>query len=168
MATQDASDNSDNLRASGFITRQPPIFASHDEERLHRKQRLAATCRIFGQMGFAEGLLGHITVRDPENPDYFWANPLAVSFNRMRVSDLVLVDHAGSLIEGEQPVNPVGVMLHSAIHRAHADVVAVCHAHSTYGSAWSALGRPIAPITQDTAIFHDDQAIIREPRYGQR
>ena len=89
---------------------------------------------------------------------------LAVSFNRMRVSDLVLVDHAGSLIEGEQPVNPVGVMLHSAIHRAHADVVAVCHAHSTYGSAWSALGRPIAPITQDTAIFHDDQAIIREPR----
>lgn len=150
--------------ASGFITRQPPQFNSFDEERTHRKQRLAATCRIFGQRGFAEGLLGHVTVRDPENPDHFWANPLAVSFNRMRVSDLVTVDHAGNLVHGRQPVNPVGVMLHSAIHRAYPDVAAVCHAHSTYGSAWSALGRPIAPITQDTAIFHGDQAIIREPR----
>jgi ribulose-5-phosphate 4-epimerase/fuculose-1-phosphate aldolase len=33
-----------------------------------------------------------------------------------------------------------------------------------HGSAWSAFARPIDPITQDTAIFYDDQAIVREPR----
>jgi ribulose-5-phosphate 4-epimerase/fuculose-1-phosphate aldolase len=157
------SSNTENP-AQGFLTRQPPTFDSIDEERAHRKQRLAATCRIFGARGFAEGLLGHVTVRDPESPEQFWANPLATPFTRMRVSDLVLVDHSGNLIHGRQPVNPVGVMLHSAIHRAYPEVTAVCHAHSTYGSAWSALGRPIAPITQDTAIFHGDQAIITEPR----
>ena len=33
------------------------------EERLHRKQRLAAAFRIFGQWGLGEGAAGHITVR---------------------------------------------------------------------------------------------------------
>jgi len=149
---------------SGFLVRRPPTFTSPAEAREHRKQRLAATCRIFGVRGFAEGLLGHVTVRDPEYDDCFWANPLAISFNQLRVSDLVLVDHEGTLVQGKQPVNPVGVRLHAAIHQAYPDIVAVCHAHTPHGSAWSALGRPVAPITQDTAIFYNDQAIIREPR----
>ncbi|MDA7772124.1 class II aldolase/adducin family protein, partial [Pseudomonadales bacterium] len=66
--------------------------------------------------------------------------------------------------KGSRPVNPVGVRLHAAVHRAYPAVTAVCHAHSIHGSAWSAFGRPIEPITQDTAVFFDDQAIIREPR----
>ncbi len=150
--------------AEGFLVRRPPSFETVEEERAHRLQRLAGTCRIFGAAGFSEGLLGHVTVRDPEHPDRFWANPLGISFNRIRVSDLVLVDHDGTLIRGERPVNPVGVLLHAAVHRARPEVVAVCHAHSTHGSAWSSLGRPVEPITQDTAIFHGQQAIITEPR----
>ena len=149
---------------SGFATLSPPTFDSVEDERTHVKQRLAGVCRIFGRAGFSVGLLGHVTVRDPEDPERFWANPLGISFNRIRTSDLVQVDHDGNLTHGERPVNPVGVLLHSAVHRARPDVNAVCHAHSTYGSAWSAFGRPVALITQDTAVFHGDQAIIREPR----
>lgn len=148
----------------GFITRLPPTFDTVEQERAHRIERLAGVCRIFGQAGFSEGLLGHVTVRDPEFDDRFWANPLGISFNRMRVRDIVQVDHEGNLLHGNSPVNPVGLLLHSAVHRARPDVVAVCHAHSTYGSAWSTQGRPVAPITQDTAVFYDQQAIIREPR----
>ena len=37
-----------------------------EEERLHRKQRLAAAYRLFGKFGFDEGIAGHITARDPE------------------------------------------------------------------------------------------------------
>ena len=62
------------------------------------------------------------------------------------------------------PVNPVGVRLHAAVHRARPEVVAVCHAHSVYGSAWSSFARPAEPITQDTAIFFEDQSIVTEPR----
>ena len=148
----------------GFITRTPPVFDNLDDERQHRIERLAGACRIFGKAGFSQSLLGHITVRDPENPEHFWANPIGVSFNRMRVSDIVLVDHLGQLIKGTKPVNPVGVLLHSAIHRAYPEITAVCHAHSVFGSAWSAFSRPIDPVTQDTAIFFEDQAIMREPR----
>ena len=150
--------------AKGFITRTAPTFDNPESERQHRIQRLVAACRVFGRAGFSQGLLGHVTVRDPEHPDQFWANPIGISFNRMRVSDVVLVDHHGTLLQGSNPVNPVGVLLHAAIHRAYPEVTAVCHAHSVYGSAWSAFARPLDPITQDTAIFFEDQAILREPR----
>ena len=38
-----------------------PVFASVAEERLHRKQELAAAFRVFGRFGFSEGVAGHIT-----------------------------------------------------------------------------------------------------------
>ena len=47
---------------------------------------------------------------------------------------------------------------------ARPEVVAVCHAHSQYGKAWSTLGRVLDPITQDSAVFHGQQVVIREPR----
>ena len=158
------SEKVESRSANGFATRNPPIFESVEDDRRHRIERLAAACRIFGRAGFSEGLLGHITVRDPEDPDHFWANPLGISFRLIKASDMVLVDHAGNILKGSRPVNPVGVRLHAAVHRAYPAVTAVCHAHSIHGSAWSAFGRPIEPITQDTAVFFDDQAIIREPR----
>lgn len=46
------------------------------EERLHRKQRLAATFRLFARHGFDQGLAGHVTARDPEHTDSSWVNPL--------------------------------------------------------------------------------------------
>ena len=70
-------------------------FDSVDEERLHRKQRLAASFRLFGTFGFDEGVAGHITVRDPEHLDRFWVNPFGMNFKHIRVSDLICVDHTG-------------------------------------------------------------------------
>jgi hypothetical protein len=58
---------------------------SRGAERLKRKQRLAASLRIFGKFGFDEGVAGHITVRDPEQLDHFWVNPMGRSFKQMRV-----------------------------------------------------------------------------------
>ena len=60
----------------------PPTFDSPEDERLHRKQRLAATFRLFGRFGFNEGVAGHVTARDPEHPELFWVNPFGLSFDR--------------------------------------------------------------------------------------
>src|SRR6185312_2931423 len=88
--------------------RQPhtlPEFASVEEERRHRKQRLAASFRLFGQFGFDEGVAGHITARDPELLDHFWVNPLGMSFKQVRVRDLLLVNERGEVVEGTWPLN---------------------------------------------------------------
>lgn len=150
--------------ASKFSTRKAPVFSTAAEERRHRLERLTGVCRIFGRFGFSEGLLGHITVRDPEDPDLLWVNPVGVSFRQIKVSDLIQVNHHGDVLVGKRPVNPVGLLLHSAIHEARPEIVAVCHAHSLYGKAWSSLGRLLDPITQDACVLFGHQVLIREPR----
>ena len=138
----------------------PPVFATVEEERLHRKQRLAAAFRLFGRFGFSEGIAGHITVRDPELTDHFWVNPFAVHFGLIRVSDLVLLSHDGQIVEGAKSVNAAAFAIHSAVHAIRPDVVAAAHAHSVYGKAWASLGRTLDPITQDACAFYGDQGLF--------
>jgi len=51
--------------------RSYPKFATLEEERLYRKQHLAAAFRVFADRGFDEGVAGHISVRDPILTDHF-------------------------------------------------------------------------------------------------
>jgi ribulose-5-phosphate 4-epimerase/fuculose-1-phosphate aldolase len=138
----------------------PPSFSSVEEERLHRKQRLAAAFRMFSKCGFDEGVAGHITARDPELTDHFWVNPFGMHFGQVRVSDLILVNDSGEVVEGGRPVNAAAFAIHSQVHRARPDVVAAAHAHSLYGKSWSSLGRLLDPITQDACAFYGDHALF--------
>lgn len=138
----------------------PPTFETVEDERLHRKQRLAAAFRIFAQCGFDEGVAGHITARDPEHADRFWVNPFGLHFGLIRASDLVCVDHEGTVVEGNAVVNRAAFVIHSQVHAARPDAVAAAHAHSLHGKAWSALGRTLDPITQDACAFHGDHGLF--------
>jgi ribulose-5-phosphate 4-epimerase/fuculose-1-phosphate aldolase len=131
-----------------------------EAQRLHRKQRLAAAFRIFAKLGYDEGVAGHITARDPERLDHFWVNPFAMHFGMIRVSDLILVDHQGEVVEGSYGVNRAAFAIHSQVHAARPDVVAAAHTHSVHGKAWSSLGRLLDPITQDACAFYNDHALF--------
>lgn len=137
----------------------PPVFATLAEERLHRKQRLAAAFRLFSKFGFDEGVAGHITARDPEFTDTFWVNPFGVHFSQITVSNLIRVDHHGNVVEGNKPVNAAAFAIHSRIHLMRPNAVAAAHTHSTYGRAWSTLGRKLDHITQDSCAFYNDHAL---------
>lgn len=140
----------------------PPKFASVQEERQHRKERLAGAFRLFGKFGFSEGVAGHITARDPEHLDQFWVNPFGMHFSHIRASDLVLVDHSGKVMNGKYVINDAAFAIHSGIHAARPDVIAAAHAHSLYGKTWSTLGRLLDPISQDACAFYDDQALFAD------
>lgn len=140
----------------------PPVFATVEEERDHRRHKLAGALRIFGRLGFGEGVAGHITVRDPEHTDHFWVNPFGMSFRHVRARDLILVNHAGEVVYGEHPVNRAAFVIHAAIHQARPDIVAAAHSHSPYGKSFSSLGIPLAPLTQDACIFYEDHVVIAE------
>lgn len=51
--------------------RSYPKFEKLEDERLYRKQHLAAAYRVFAARGFDEGVAGHISVRDPILTDHF-------------------------------------------------------------------------------------------------
>lgn len=141
---------------------RPPVFDTIEEERQHRKERLAASFRLFGRFGFDEGVAGHITARDPEEPDHFWVNPFGMSFKQISASDLICVDHDGNVVIGDRPVNGAAFAIHSRVHAARPDVIAAAHSHSLYGKTWSAFRRELDPLTQDSCIFYDDHAVFND------
>ncbi len=150
----------DSMTRTIFDVPQPPVFATVEDERRHRKERLAASFRLFSRFGFDEGVAGHITARDPELTDHFWVNPFGMHFSQIRVSDLILVNHEGEVVEGRRPVNRAAFAIHSQVHAARPDVVAAAHAHSLYGKSWSSLGRLLDPITQDVCAFYKDHGLF--------
>lgn len=133
---------------------------SPEDIRRDRKNKLAAALRLFGKFGFDEGVAGHITVRDPERLDHFWVNPMGRSFKQMKVSDLLLVDHHGNVVEGNGLLNGAAFTIHSRIHMAHPNVNAAAHSHSVHGKAFSALGKTLDPLTQDSCAFYDDHVLF--------
>ncbi|KAJ2744471.1 hypothetical protein GGI20_002945 [Coemansia sp. BCRC 34301] len=143
-----------------FTMPQPPTFDSVEEERRHLKQRLVAAFRVFAKLGLDEGIAGHLTCRDPEHPSLFWVNPFGKSFSTVRAKDLLLVDHSGSVLKGNSPLNAAAFVIHSKIHAARPDAVAACHSHSLYGKAFSSLAKPLLPITQDACMFYEDHAVF--------
>jgi ribulose-5-phosphate 4-epimerase/fuculose-1-phosphate aldolase len=147
-----------------------PKFATVEEERLHRKQRLAASFRLFGRFGFDEGVAGHITARDPEHTDQFWVNPFGRNFKHVRV-----VDRNGTVVHGDAFVNQAAFAIHSQVHEARPEIVAAAHSHSLHGKAWSSLGRLLDPLTQDACAFFEDHAlfddytgVVLDPEEGKR
>jgi ribulose-5-phosphate 4-epimerase/fuculose-1-phosphate aldolase len=150
--------------AATFAALAPPPFTSIPDERLHGKQKLTAGFRILAALGMAEGVAGHITLRDPEHTDTFWVNPFGKGFSQICVSDLLRVDEAGRIVEGEGTLNVSAFAIHAEIHRARPDVAAAAHVHSLYGKSWSALGRLLDPISQDACVFFEDHVFHDDTR----
>lgn len=138
----------------------PPTFKTVEDERQHRKERMAATFRLFSKMGFDEGVAGHVTARDPELTDHFWVNPFGMHFGSIRVSDLILCNHEGEVVQGSWDVNRAAFAIHSQIHAARPDVVAAAHTHSLHGKAFSSLGQLLDPLTQDACAFYGDHSLF--------
>lgn len=146
----------------GLIFPEMPSFLSLEEERRYGKEHLVGACRMFAKQKFDYGFAGHLTLRDPEHKNLYWTNPMAVPFSAVNMSNLILVDHEGNVVEGDYAVNRAGFVLHAAVHEEHPSIVAMCHAHTIFGTAWAATGRELDPISQDAAAFFEDHCVIDE------
>jgi ribulose-5-phosphate 4-epimerase/fuculose-1-phosphate aldolase len=158
-----------------LVFRLPTPFTDPAVERRHRKERLAGALRLFGRFGFEEGVAGHITARDPEYPDHFWVNPFGMSFKHIKVSDLLLSNHDGEVVQGRHRVNRAAFAIHSAVHKARPDVIGAAHSHSLYGKALSATTQQLEPLTQDACAFYEDHGcyenysgVANDPEEGRR
>ena len=85
FASRDAQNN---------IINNPDIptsekFSDPIEEQKHRKKRLVVSLKLFSSFGFDEGVAGHITVRDPVDPESFWVNPFGIHFSEVGITDLI-------------------------------------------------------------------------------
>ncbi|KAE8359958.1 class II aldolase/adducin N-terminal [Aspergillus caelatus] len=140
-----------------------PKFDDPYKSRQWQLEHMAAAFRVFARKGFTEGTAGHISLRDPVQPNTFWINPFGVHFGMLKASDMVQIDEEGQVIGGNKvAVNAAGFKIHSAIHKARPDINAACHTHSVAGKAWSTFGRPLDIISQDTCTFLGIQTVYED------
>lgn len=55
-----------------------------------------------------------------------------------------------------------GYYIHSEIHKARANIHAICHAHTIAGRAWAAFGKPLDMIQQDICDLYGVLAVDNE------
>lgn len=91
-----------------------PVITDPAELREHRKRRLALAYRVFGAMGWGSLGDGHISARDPEQPDCFWLGRYGVPFRFMTTDDLVLVRPDGTVEGGH--INVAAYYIHGPLH----------------------------------------------------
>lgn len=166
------SSNIDNVDAMAAMAHRGkslpgiPSFDSHSSKRQWQLEHMAGAFRVFARNGYAEGISGHISVRDPEFENRFWINPLGVHFGMLKASDMICVDLDGDVVAGNMAgsINAAAFQIHSAVHRSRKDVHAICHTHSIHGRAWSAFGRPLEMINQDVCYFYKAHSVYSD--YG--
>lgn len=74
---QDAADEKGHKTPLQLICQGAPLpgipkFPTFEKHRQHIKEKMALGFRMFARKGFLDGMAGHISVRDPENPEMFW------------------------------------------------------------------------------------------------
>lgn len=145
---------------SGFRMTSPQL-GSISEIRAQRKEQVALGYRLFASFGWGDDGAGHITARDPELTDHMWLLPFGLTFGEATPDRLVLIDPAGSIVEGDDRYgfNTTAYNIHHPIHDARPDIVAACHTHTGYGTPLAALCEPLRMISQEACAFHRDQAV---------
>ena len=123
------------------------------------QQELALLCRMLHREGYDDHIAGHITLAQDDGS--FLVNPWELAWDELTAADIIRVDGAGRVIEGEWNVTPA-IGLHLAVHRNSHDLKVAIHNHPRWGSVWSAAGR-IPPVYDQTAgqvegdpVFYDE------------
>lgn len=99
--------------------------------------------------GFVANHDGNLTARS--RGDRLLATPTAISKAAMREEWIVVVDLAGSLLEGRR--KPFGELdLHLACYSARPELGAVCHAHPPVATAFGVAGVELAPLPLPEAV----------------
>ncbi|HLZ66738.1 MAG TPA: aldolase [Aliidongia sp.] len=126
---------------------------------------LAAALRWAAKLGLGEGICNHFSLALPGADDRYLINPFGVHWAEMRASQLLVLDRDGRIVEGRGEVEATAFHIHSRLHRARTDAVAVLHTHMPHATALTLVedGR-LAMAHQNALRFHD--AIAYDDSYN--
>jgi ribulose-5-phosphate 4-epimerase/fuculose-1-phosphate aldolase len=117
---------------------------------------IAACYRLVALFGMNDLVYNHISGRVPGEEGHFLINPYGYAYEEVTASSLIKIDFDGKVVLDSGTgygVNLAGFVIHSAVHRARADVGCVIHTHSPAGMAISALKCGLLPLTQNAMFF---------------
>jgi L-fuculose-phosphate aldolase len=115
------------------------------------REELATLTRILAMRGLLE-LHGHVSVFDPESGRIYMCPGMGWDKANRRAADHFVFALDGRSLEGEgRP--PLEWPIHTALHAARPDVLAIAHLHSPFATAFAVANRPIEGWTEAFGIF---------------
>ncbi len=93
------------------------------------------------EAGLVTWTSGNVSGRDPES-GYVVIKPSGVRYEAMSPEDMVVVDIDGNVIDGAMKPS-VDASTHLYVYQHRPDVYGVVHTHSTFATAFAAVGQPI-------------------------
>jgi ribulose-5-phosphate 4-epimerase/fuculose-1-phosphate aldolase len=127
---------------------------------------LACAYRMVAYYGWDDLIFTHLSARVPGPEHHFLLNPYQLMFEEVTASSLVKVDIQGNPVEPTPFItNPAGFTIHSAVHMAREDAMAVMHLHTPAGQAVAAHSEGLLPLTQTAMLvrgdigFHDYEGV---------
>jgi L-fuculose-phosphate aldolase len=115
-------------------------------------EKLALGCRIIAMNGHSDIVWGHMSVRDPQDPQRFWMKGHEIGLDEVTPQDMVLVDWQGKKLAGQRPRHSE-YPIHSEIFRRRPEVQAVIHTHPMYGTIMASMNAELQPVTHEGSIF---------------
>jgi ribulose-5-phosphate 4-epimerase/fuculose-1-phosphate aldolase len=111
-----------------------------EEEEWQVRVQLAACYRILDYFGWTSVIANHISARVPGPEGHLLINPYGLMYSEVTASNLMKIDLDGNIIgSSDWPVNPAGIMIHTAIHGGRPDIECIFHTHTLAGSVVAGL-----------------------------
>ena len=87
---------------------------------------------------------GNVSGRDPHS-GLVVIKPSGIRYEELTPEKMVVVDLDGEVVEG--PLKPSSdTRAHVYVYRHRPEIHGVVHTHSTFATAWAAVGKPIPPV----------------------
>jgi ribulose-5-phosphate 4-epimerase/fuculose-1-phosphate aldolase len=128
---------------------------------------LAAAYRVAAQMRWTDLIYTHISARVPGGKPHFLLNGFGLMWDEVKASNLVKVDYDGEIVDDPTGlgINRAGFVIHSAIHKARAEINCVMHTHTAAGIGVSAQEHGLLPLSQHAmrltgnVSYHDYEGV---------
>src|SRR4029434_4250365 len=124
------------------------------------REQLATCTRIFAMQGMI-GVFGHVSVYQPSIKQVLITPGMGSDKGNLHPEDMVPTDLDGKPLEGSNGP-PVEWPIHTALHGARADALAVAHLHTPYATLFAIAKREFRPGTLQGAIFSDGVTLYPE------
>jgi ribulose-5-phosphate 4-epimerase/fuculose-1-phosphate aldolase len=124
------------------------------------REQLATCTRIFAMQGMI-GVFGHVSVFQPQTKRVFITPGMGSDKGSLRAEQMVCMDLEGKPLEGKE-APPVEWPIHTALHAARQDALAIAHLHTPYATLFTIATRQFQPVTLQGAIFSEGVPLYPE------
>lgn len=125
------------------------------------RYEIAWACRILAAHGYRDLTLGHVSARDPGDPQRIWIKRRGLTLAEIEAEDVIPLDLGTDPAEAGPDMH-LEAVLHTEVYRRRPEVTAIAHGHPPYATALGATDAGLLHLTHDAVLFDRGVATFDE------